>query len=103
MQVRAGNGAIGNYAMIFLLSDSYNFVAKGILNYGDSRTTTLMADSDHFWFFDGEIDDTITLAIIPNDDGDLFLELYGSEAENISGFVDDGLAGEQEQLVGHLP
>jgi hypothetical protein len=99
LQIRTANGNSASYAVMLLLSDSYDFVFQGILNNGDTSAGSLAADSDHFWFFQGGSGDSITITVIPDVSGDLFIELYGVNGQNISGFIDDGIGGEQEQLL----
>jgi hypothetical protein len=100
-QVRlvSANSSAGSYAMMILFKDSYQFVAQDILDYGSSEAGTLEANNDHFWFFHGASGETITLSLTPFDSGDLFLEVYGPDGGNLTGFFDDTAAGETETLV----
>lgn len=98
IQIRSANGGAGYYSFMPLLSGAYNFVFLGNLNYGGSQTVPLPEENDHIWHFYGNANDNITITVTPNDDGDLFLELYGTSAELVSDFIDTGGIGEQEQL-----
>lgn len=102
IQIRALDGASGHYSVILLLRDSFPFVAQSILAYGASQSGSLAANSDHFWFFQGNAGDSVSITVIPGDSGDLFLELYGTDATDLAGFIDDGISGEQEQLADFL-
>lgn len=95
----AANGSPGTYAMMALFKDSYPFVAQGILSYGGTQQSSLAENNDHFWFFHGDTGELITISTTPLDSGDLFLELYGPGGNNLSGFVDDTIAGEPESLT----
>ncbi len=96
--IRAAQGNSGHYAMMFLLQDSYNFVGKGILSLNEEANSTLEASSDHFWFFEGQAGDIVSIVAIPEDSSNLFLELYDPDGEEISGFVNDHPGGQQEQI-----
>ncbi len=93
------SGGSGYYALLLLSGESYNFVSKSILTYGESQAVFMQPESDHFWFFEGTLNDTVTITVIPQDASDLFLEFYGADATSISGFIDEGAGGEQEQLL----
>jgi hypothetical protein len=99
LEIRAANGAASPYALFLLYSGSYAFVAQEILNFNTTRSGSLAAEHDHFWFFEGNTGDSVTITVVPNDNGDLFLELYGANGDKISDFVDDGQGGQQEQLA----
>ncbi|MFQ5401319.1 MAG: hypothetical protein ACE5E7_17185 [Anaerolineae bacterium] len=99
IQIRSANGLAGDYALMVTDSGSYNFVFRDLINYGDSRSALMTAESDHFWFFAGNQGEVITIAILPTDNSDLFMELYGADAIRVSDFIDDGNSGEPEQLT----
>jgi hypothetical protein len=46
----------------------------------------------------GSSGDEVSIFVVPNNDADPFLQLYGVEAETISSFIDQGGAGEAESL-----
>jgi hypothetical protein len=98
IQIRSATGGGGYYSFMPLLSDAYNFVFLGNLNYGGSQTVPLPAENDHLWHFYGNANDNVTITVTPSDDGDLFVELYGTSAELVSDFIDMGGSGEQERL-----
>lgn len=101
IEIRTENGGSGGYALMFLDKDAYDFVLTGILTYGTMRTDALPADTDHFWHFSGTAGDTITITVAPQDSSDVFFELYGPNAQNLTDFVDDGVAGETETLAAY--
>lgn len=100
VRVWAANGAATSYSLLVTETGSYNFLFAGILSYGETQTIAMNAESDHFWHFYGTVGERVTITAVPQDQGDLFLELYGGpDTENLSGFVDEGSSGEQEQIA----
>ena len=64
----------------------------------------LAEDSEHFWHFAGLEGDQILITAAPDNATDVFLELYGPNAERLSpGFVSVGGSGVMEQLQWELP
>jgi hypothetical protein len=104
LEVRTDDNVTADYGLLFMLSDSYTFVMFGLINYDQQRPNIILeADSDHVWHFAGTAGDQITVLATPQDDMDPFLELYGPDGELISDFIDEGVAGEAEELVFTLP
>ncbi|RMG96521.1 MAG: hypothetical protein D6706_10085 [Chloroflexi bacterium] len=99
IRIHTTDGSPGWYGVMPLLSNSYQFVLMGTLAYGESQTASLAAENDHFWFFLGQSGESINITVTPNDNGDLFLELYDPTTTRISEFVDNGLGGEAESLI----
>lgn len=103
VRIRAVGGNPGSYVAMMLQRDSYRFVSQDILVYGDEVDRLLDAESDHFWYFFGNAGNSVTITVVPNDNGDLFLEVYDPDGINLGGFVDDGAGGEQETTSLVLP
>lgn len=100
VRVWASNGAATSYSLLVTETGSYNFLFAGILSYGETQTINMNAESDHFWHFYGTVGEKVTITAVPQDQGDLFMELYGGpDTENLSGFVDNGSSGEEEQIA----
>jgi hypothetical protein len=99
IRIRTSNGGATDYAIMITSSESYTFVFRGVLQYGDLEQATSKAKNDHFWHFYGQEDDVITINLTPQGSSDLFMELYGPDAERISQFIDDGNPGEAESLA----
>lgn len=100
VQVRGSSGEAGNYLVMLLFSESFDYTFVDLIEYGQQVSEATEEENDHFWLFYGEAGDVVTITAVPTNQGDLFLELYDPGGENISDFVDDGLEGEPETLSG---
>jgi hypothetical protein len=70
----------GDYHLQFMLSDSYTFVMQGLLEADEpEENISLAAESDHSWHFYGEEGDMVVVLIVPQDEMDPFLRLYGPD------------------------
>lgn len=97
--VGTANGAAAQYGLMVVAGELLDFFEfRGYLDYGASETTPLATETDHFWHFSGDQDETITISVTPNDDADLFLELYGFEGELLAEVDDEG-SGDAEELT----
>ena len=96
------DGDAGMYSMILQGKGAYAFLFRGTIGYDDSVTSPLNDHTDHFWHFKGDMGDSVTIEITPNDASDLFLELYGIDAERLED-VDTGGSGDAETLSYTLP
>ena len=104
VHVEAEDGIPADYVLIMLFSDSLNFIFQPLIDYGASETIDLPATSEHFWHFVGNAGDQIHVTADPDDDTDVFLELYGTNADRISApFISVGPNGVTEQLDFTLP
>ena len=99
IRVYANGRNATDYAIMITSSESYTFIFRGVMEYGDLQEATSKANNDHFWHFRGQEGDVISINLSPMDESDLFLELYGPDAERISEFIDDGTSGEAESIV----
>ncbi|HZD09709.1 MAG TPA: hypothetical protein VE553_00050 [Candidatus Binatia bacterium] len=89
------------YSLLILNSnyeESYTFIFAGLLSYGSSASSTMRPDTDQFWFFFGNSQEVVNINVAPNDQSDLFLELYGPEGDLLEDYIDDAAAGGAEQL-----
>lgn len=104
IRISEAAGLAGSYSMILQDSESYAFIFKGTLEYGDAEQALMVAQSDHFWHFLGNEGDDIAILVAPNDNNtDIFFELYGPDAtELLDEPVDDGDAGFPEFLIGFV-
>lgn len=88
------------YAMILTRENGYDYRFVDLITYATITTTTLAAEQDHFWQFYADAGKLITILVTPASSEDLFLELYGPDGSNLSGFKDDKGSGESENLIG---
>jgi hypothetical protein len=96
------DGAAGTYALLLADAESYAFAFRGTLVYGDAGSAEMAPETDHFWHFWGEAGDRIALLAAPNDQSDLFMELYGPDATLLlDNPVDEGGAGVPEALLNY--
>ena len=105
VHVKTEFGNPAEYALMLLYADSLNFIFKPIITYGfEERDVVLPSDSEHFWHFAGSEGDNILITADPDDATDVFLELYGPDAERLGpGFISVGDNGFMEQLEWQLP
>ncbi|MCB8966009.1 MAG: hypothetical protein H6660_03860 [Ardenticatenaceae bacterium] len=103
LHVSSNTATATDYALMLRFNESYAFVLRGILSYGNSQEVSLPADNDDFWHFSGQAGDEISITVLPDAAGDAFLKLYDGEAEDISGFIDEGGVGEAEEYTLTLP
>ena len=89
-----------NYALMVMDSSSYNFHFRGTLIPGAQRTDSLAVDSDHFWFFSAFDSETINLQVMPYEDADAYVELYGTDGSRLLTLDNNG-SGEAEILDNH--
>lgn len=92
-----------DYSLLLLnnnYAQYYNFVFAGLTSYGSSRSSQMAAESDQFWFFFGNNGEVINVNVSPNDDSNLFFDLYGTEGELLEDFVNEAGQGGAEQLLG---
>jgi len=99
-----------DYHLQFMLSDSYTLVMQGLLvDDEEEENIRLAAESDHSWHFYGEEGDTVVVLIIPLDDMDPFLRLYGPDGRILPdetgqpNNTDEFGPGEPEELIFVLP
>jgi hypothetical protein len=97
VQVKTANGGQTDYAIMFMDSDSYSFVFKGLLDENTAKSGNVAADNDHFWFFNATNSDSISFIVTPNNAGDPYIELYNPDGERIL-TIDDTGDGEVERL-----
>ena len=86
-----------NYALMVMNTYSYNFDFRGTLGLGELRTDSLPEKSDHFWFFSASDGETISLRVSPKNQGDVYLELYGTNGSRLL-TIDSYGSGKAEAL-----
>ena len=104
IHVRTEDGSPAEYVMMLLFSDSLNFIFQPIIAYGGMEAVNLPSFSEHFWHFAGSVGDQILITAVPDSNTDVFLELYGPNADRISApFISVGTEGVTEELEFSLP
>lgn len=100
--ISEANAQPADYAVLTLSgsdNDYYPFLFRGIISYGQSVTDDLRADSDHFWSFQGTNGEIISFTVSPNDNSDVFFELYDPRGVRIVDFTDGNGGGAAEELT----
>ena len=100
--IREAGHAESDYAMLLLNSsddDYYQFIFAGILGYGDSETVNLAEETDHFWFFFGIEGERVDVTITPNDNANMFFDLYGRTGNLLEQEINNGVSGDPEELL----
>jgi hypothetical protein len=97
VQVSTANGTQTDYALMFMDSDSYSFIFKGMLDESIAKSGNVNADSDHFWFFHASNSDSVSFVVTPNNAGDPYIELYNPQGDRIL-TIDETGEGEAETL-----
>lgn len=76
------------------------FVFVDLLSYGSGATGNLPQNRDQFWFFYGNLGDVINVNVSPNDDANLFFDLYGTDGTHLEK-VTEAPGGGAEQLLNY--
>ncbi len=100
--VSSPSGEPGYYAILINDDDSYPFLFQGTLLVEDTEQAMMAAETDHFWHFAGTSGQIISLSIIPFDNSDLFLNLFGTDGTSLIRFHDETTSGETEQLISYV-
>jgi hypothetical protein len=100
--VSSPSGELGYYAILISDQDSYPYIFQGTLQIGDTGSAALAAESDHFWHFTGAAGQTVTISVVPTDDSDLFLNLFGTNGVSLVRFHDETGSGEPEELISYM-
>ena len=99
--IAEAGGAETYYSILLLNSnydDYYTFIFAGMLSYGSSATSSMADYTDQFWFFFGNSQDVVNINVAPNDQSDIFFDLFGPEGDLLQE-IDDGEGGNAEQLL----
>ncbi len=91
------DGLEGDYGLVVMDSDSINIRFTGNVSYGDSRSTTLPANTYHLWHFQGSAGDNVTVRLTPNDGSDLVFQFYGPDMSTRIEYVDVSGPGAVEE------
>ncbi len=89
-----------DYAIMIMDGDSYNFIFRGRLVENTSRSDSLTANTDHFWFFNVQSGESVSISVIPDSTGDPYLDLYDPGGARML-TIDDTEEGEEESLDSH--
>lgn len=100
--VSSPSGEPGNYAILISDDDSYLFFFQGTLDIGDGGSAVMIEESDHFWHFTGASGQVISINVVPDNDADLFLNLFGTDGVSLIRFHDETGSGEPEQIISYL-
>ena len=92
VQVSA-NGAAAEYALTIYTDPTFPIVFNGILTSGSPRSAVQMSyDSVHYWFFQGQAGDELSMTVTPKNNGDPGVDLFGPGPVHIA-TADDGFDG----------
>ncbi len=74
-----------HYALLYTTNeDDIVFEYKGILRVNTPQTVVLPESTDHFWIFNGGVNDTISIDVDPSSSGsDPYVEIYNPEGISI--------------------
>jgi hypothetical protein len=99
--VTGDGGTAGNYVMVLQNSDSEPWIVmRDTILYGAGGTGTAPAGFDHYWNFEGQAGDIITIIVTASNSGDLFLSLIGPDGSLLEE-VDDTGQGSNETLASY--
>jgi hypothetical protein len=101
--VSSPNNGTGAYAILINSTESYSFRFQGTVSYGDTRDSEILAFNDHLWHFSGTAGVTITVAVTPAGNANMFMRLFGPDALILVDFHNETGAGEMETLTFTLP
>lgn len=103
LRISTSNATATDYALMLRYNESYAFVLRGTLQYGDSETVSLPDNNDDFWHFAAVTGDKVTIAVAPDTTTDAFLKVYDVDAEDLSGFIDQEGTGAAEEYAFTVP
>jgi hypothetical protein len=101
--VSSPNNGTGAYAILINSTESYSFRFQGTVSYGDTRDSEILAFNDHLWHFSGTAGVTITVAVTPAGNANMFMRLFGPDALILVDFHNETGVGEMETLTFTLP
>jgi hypothetical protein len=91
----------GDYAILVYERDGYPFHFQGVIDYGQTRQGTIVAESDHVWHFSGQTGEIITINATPSGESDLILRLFGPDGLILIEYINDNLSGTAERLISY--
>jgi hypothetical protein len=97
--IRDVDGDSGAYALAVTEVDAIAIVFPGNLDYGDSVSRSLPADTYHIWHFQGTAGDQITVVVAPQGDIDIEFDLYRPTMGDLMRHVDSNGPGDPEELT----
>lgn len=96
------NGVGGDYAMV--LRDDFSFnISFHQISYGVPQTTSFTEEEEQIWFFDGSVNETLTISAAPTTgEPDIGFELIGPFAEPLE-YIDEWFeSSDPEVLSGYI-
>ena len=99
--ISEASSAETDYSVLLLNSNDeeyYPFVFAGNLAYGSSVSANMAEATDHFWFFFGNAQEVVNISVAPNDQTDLFIDLFDPEGNVLEDGIDSAGAGGSEQI-----
>jgi hypothetical protein len=97
--ISSANEVSGEYAILVNDIESYTFVFNGTLESGDLRSGIIRSQRDHFWSFTCMAGGRLSATVVPKDNSDLFMRLFGPDDKILIQLHNESGAGESEQLV----
>jgi hypothetical protein len=97
------NGTSGAYILMAFDSGSEPVVVmRDTISYGSGGSGNIPAGIDHFWNFEGQAGDVITIEVSPaGSSGDLVLYLVDPDGSDDFDLIDETGPGESESLVSY--
>ncbi len=100
--IASENDVSGYYAILVLDQNSYTFVFNGTIGLGQTQSTNIRENNDHFWQFFGTAGETVTIRVTPTDTSNLFLRLFGPSGTIIIDFHNETAEGEVEEILNFI-
>ncbi len=95
--IKTEQGIETDYALMFMDQESYSFVFRGTLVNNATKSDTLPADTDQFWFFNAVSGESVSFTVTPDSGSDPYIELYDPSGARMLTLDDTG-EGEAESL-----
>jgi hypothetical protein len=101
--VSGDGGTSGLYVLMLFDSESEPVVViQNTLVYGSGGSGNIPAGVDHFWNFEGQAGDTISIEVSPTStNGDLIFYLIGPDGSEME-FIDENGIGDGESLIDYI-
>lgn len=95
--VEVQGGQATDYAILPIFENDFPIRSiVGILTSGNPRTNvSIPANGTHYWFFEGETGQTLTIQLTPDAQTDPLLDIFGPDAQYLN-TVDEGFEGDGE-------
>lgn len=94
LYIATTNGRPASYALSMMYDTDITFNFQNTVTPSTPISSTLPQNTEHFWFYESTISETLTITANPDDTTDVFIELYSPEATRLSpAFVNAGANG----------